>query len=332
MRAIALLSGGLDGTLAVKIMLEQGIEITAVNFSTSLCQCNRQSDCGLSEAQKAADRLGVELKIFNVAAELLELVKSPKHGYGKNLNPCIDCRILMNRKAKEYMQEIGASFIITGEVLGQRPMSQHKAALRLIEKESGLAGLILRPLSAKLLPASIPEEKGWVDRERFLAISGRSRKPQMALAKKYQIGDYPSPAGGCLLTDSGFSRRLKDLINYSEITLTDIELLKAGRHFRISERAKVVVGRNEEENTKLTSLRKSGDIYFRPEGIKGPVAIGRGKFSQEDLQFSSRIIARYCDHNGNGKIKITNQIWPEAKVDLQQVKPIEHSQLQKLRL
>lgn len=332
MKALALLSGGLDSTLAIRVILSQGIEVEAVNFFTPFCQCNRKSGCGGYEAKKVADKFGVKLKIFNIFNEYLKMLKSPKYGYGKNLNPCIDCRILMHKRAKEYMKEIGASFVITGEVLGQRPMSQHRAALKIIERESGLEGLVLRPLSARLLPLSIPEKEGWVKRERLLEISGRSRKPQMALAKSYEIGDYPCPAGGCLLTDPGFSRRMKDLMTYSEFNLNDIELLKVGRHFRFSPQAKVIVGRNKEENKTLMTLRKPGDVYFNPQEVKGPVAIGRGKFSQEYIVYTSRIIARYCDNNANGKIKIVNRILPEGKVSFLLAKPMEDTQLQRFRL
>lgn len=331
MKALALLSGGLDSTLAVRVVLDQGIELETVNFSTPFCQCNRKNGCGHS-AKKVADKWGLKLKIFNITNEYLEIIKNPKHGYGKNLNPCIDCRILMHRKAKEYLRETGASFIITGEVLGQRPMSQYKAALRLIEKESGLEGLVLRPLSAKLLPPSIPEKEGWVDREKLLEICGRSRKPQIALAKGYKIDDYPCPAGGCLLTDPGFSRRMKDLMDYREVGLDNITLLKVGRHFRISAGAKVVIGRDEDDNNKILNLRKSGDIYFYPVKDKGPVALGRGKFGEEEIFLASKIIARYCDNQANGTFEIASSIWPDGKVKPIPAEPIEDKDLQRLRL
>jgi tRNA U34 2-thiouridine synthase MnmA/TrmU len=332
MKALALLSGGLDSTLAIRVILEQGIEVEAVNFFTPFCQCSRKSGCGGYEAKRVTDSFGVKLKVFILTTEYFEIIKAPKYGYGKNLNPCIDCRILMHKKAKEYMEEKKASFIITGEVLGQRPMSQHKAALNLIDKESGLKGLVLRPLSARLLSETIPEKERWVNREKLLGISGRSRKPQMTLALNYEIGDYPCPAGGCLLTDLGFCRRLKDLMNYSEIDLNNIELLKIGRHFRLSERAKVIVGRNKEENEKLTHLRKAGDIYFYPLGDKGPVAIGRGRFSDQDIVDISKIIVRYCDDNKKGNIKIASRIWPDGTFKVLVVEAAEDSELQRLRL
>ncbi len=342
MKALALLSGGLDSTLAIRVVLDQGIEVEAVNCFTPFCLCSRKGSCGY-EAKGATDRLGVKLRIFNISAEYIQLIKSPRYGYGQNLNPCIDCRILMHRKAKEYMKEIGASFVITGEVLGQRPMSQHRRALKIIERESGLEGLVLRPLSAKLLPPSMPEEEGWVDRERLLEISGRSRKPQMALAAKYGIVDYPCPAGGCLLTDPGFARRMKDLMAHSEITLNDIEILKLGRHFRLTPRGKLIVGRNKEENERLLRLAKGDDICFRPVDVKGPIGIGRGDFDQTAVTVASQIMARYSnglpaekanplkDPISDG-VKIAIEDYPSGKMVFIIVEGISDNQLKVFRI
>jgi len=330
MKAIALLSGGLDSTLAIKVVLDHGIEVEAVNFVTPFCQCSRKSGCGEHEAKKVTDRFGIKLKMFNPSTEYLQMLKSPKHGYGKNINPCIDCRILMNKKTKEYMGKIGASFVITGEVLGQRPMSQHKAALKIIEKESGLEGLILRPLSAKLLPLTIPEEKGWINRENLLEISGRSRKPQIALANDYKIGDYPCPAGGCLLTDPGFARRMKDLMNHSEITLNEIELLKTGRHFRLSPSYKLVVGRDKEENEKLLRLARKDDICFEPEELPGPTGIGRGICDKEMETLSARIIAHYTSLETEVNIVVKRNHDEKARVV--SAKGIDENKLKELRI
>ncbi len=203
-KAVSLISGGLDSGLATRLMLELGVELVALNFRSPFCLCNKRGGCSF-EAKNLSDRLGIGLKVVSVFDEFVEIVKNPPHGYGSNLNPCIDCRILMFKTAKKFMQEIGASFIVTGEVLGQRPMSQKSPTLRLIEKESGLEGLILRPLSAKLLPETIPEKNGWVNREKLLSISGRGRKEQISLVKEFEMGDYPCPSGGCLLTDPCFS-------------------------------------------------------------------------------------------------------------------------------
>ncbi len=331
MKAIALLSGGLDSTLAVKVMLDQGIEVEAFNFFMPFCSSNAKDSCAGGPVRRAAEQTGVKLNVVDITDDFIQMLKNPKYGYGKNLNPCIDCKILMNKKAKEYLSKVGASFVITGEVLGQRPMSQHRWALQTIEKESGLAGLILRPLSAQLLPPTIPEEKGWVDREKLLRISGRARKAQMTLAADFQINEYPSPAGGCLLTDPGFSKRLKDLMDNSCVTLDNIELLKLGRHFRISNKAKVVVGRDEAENKRLNNLLKPGDVYFTPMQTTGPEALARGEVSAADLEQASRIIARYCDNNSSG-VKIINYVWPDGEKNFILAKPAEDEQLEKVRI
>ena len=303
-KAIALLSGGLDSILATKIILEQGIEVEAVNFLTVFCTCTARGKTCLA-SKSAADKLGIKLKVFEVSNEYLEVIKNPKYGYGANMNPCLDCRIFMFKKAGQYMRESGAKFLITGEVLGERPMSQRREAMRIIERDSGLEGLILRPLCARLLEPTIPEKEDLVDREKLLSISGRSRKPQMELAKQLGINDYPCPAGGCLLTDPGFARRMKDLMEHNpDFGLNDIQMLKLGRHFRISPQTKLIVGRDEEENTKLLNLSKDKDICLQPFEIKGPVGIVRGLFDENILYLASSIIARYSD-NHQEKLKVS---------------------------
>jgi tRNA-specific 2-thiouridylase len=293
MRAIVLLSGGLDSTLAAKMMMEQGIELEALNFLTIFCTCTKREDTCLA-SQKAVETLGIPLKVLNISEEYLDVVKHPKHGYGSNMNPCIDCRIFMLKKAKVYMEGSGASFIVTGEVLGERPMSQRRDAIRLIEKEAGLEGFILRPLSAKLLPASIPEKEGWVDREKLLSIQGRSRKPQIQLAEHFGIRDYPCPAGGCLLTDPGFARRMKDLIlNHPNFSLNDVHLLKIGRHFRFSPKTKLVVGRNEEENQKIQTFAQEEDILLRLSRFPGPLSLLRGEVNGASIEKAAALTVRY---------------------------------------
>jgi len=306
MKAIALISGGLDSTLAARLIKDHGIELIALNFKTPFCLCDRKTDSGcLNHSRLVAQNLGLEFKSVNITDEFFKVVEEPEHGYGSNMNPCIDCRILKFRKAKEFMQQSGASFIITGEVVGQRPMSQHRQALNIIDKESQLEGLVLRPLSAKLLPETIPEKEGWVDRNRLLNFSGRTRKPQIELAREFNIKDYPCPAGGCLLTDPEFARKVKDLIAHQELDLNNVELLKAGRYLRLSQDAKLVVGRNEQENERLLNLAQEGDyLFFPPEEIAGPTALGRGIFNPELIELSCRITCRYCDLNGNPGIDI----------------------------
>jgi tRNA U34 2-thiouridine synthase MnmA/TrmU len=293
MKAIALLSGGLDSTLAAKVVMEQGIELEALNFLTVFCTCTHRGETCLA-SQKAVHALGIPLKVFNVSEEYLNVVKHPKHGYGSNMNPCIDCRIFMLEKAKAYMKESGASFIVTGEVLGQRPMSQRRDAMRLIENEAGLQGYIVRPLSAKFLPVTIPEKEGWINREKLLGIQGRSRKPQIQLAENYGIRDYPCPAGGCLLTDPGFAKRMMDLIDHqSDFSLNDVHLLKFGRHFRLSPHLKLVVGRNEEDNRRIQTFAQKGDIFLKALHYPGPLSLLRGKNDRTEIEKAASITVRY---------------------------------------
>lgn len=318
MKVIVLLSGGLDSTLAVRLLKEQGVDLVALNFKTPFCLCDRKTPggCG-SFSRRIVDSLGIKFKIVNVVEDFFVILKAPLHGFGANMNPCIDCRILLFKKAKELMQEEKAAFIATGEVLGQRPMSQHKSALKLIEKEAGLEGLVLRPLSAKLLPETIPEKEGWIDRNKLLDFSGRSRKPHMALAKRFNIKDYPCPAGGCLLTDPQFAKKIKDLLTYDELSLNEVELLKVGRHFRLSKEAKLVVGRNEQENGRLLNLARENDYLFHPLDMVGPTALGRGIFNDEIIRLSSSIICHYSDLNGKGGAKIIYRRIPYEGVSSQ---------------
>lgn len=327
-KAIALFSGGLDSILAVKIILQQGIEVEAVNFLMVFLPSENGS---LLKVKKTAHKLGVNLKIFDVSKDLLEIIKHPKYGYGKNMNPCIDCRIYMLKKAAEYMKHKKASFLITGEVLGERPMSQRKEAMKIIEKEVGLEGLILRPLSANILAPTIPEKEGWIKREKLFALKGASRKPQIDLAHKFGLSDYPSPAGGCLLTDPQFAQRFKDLLKYDpHPTLNDIQLLKIGRHFRLSQDAKIIVGRNEEENKKLLALIKDGDFCFKAVDFPGPLTVGRGSFPKNELSFIASLTARYT--KGKEKLKVSYRKVPSKNEETIIVSPTTEDKLSKIRV
>ncbi|MFX1297230.1 MAG: hypothetical protein ACFFD2_20550, partial [Promethearchaeota archaeon] len=270
-KAVGLLSGGLDSSLAVKLMIDQGVDIHVLNFVTPFCTCTRKG-CR-HEASRVAELFGVPVKIISGGKEFIEMIKNPKHGYGSNMNPCIDCRIFMFRKAKKYMEEIEAHFIVTGEVLDQRPMSQHKKAMMTIDQESGMENLVVRPLSAKLLEPTIPEEKNWIDRKKLLSIQGRRRIPQIKLADKLGIKDYPCPAGGCRLTDPQFVKRLKESFEHREDTIKDIQLLKYGRHFRLKSGAKVVIGRHEEENKILLRFFGKNDILIEVMGVGSPIVL-----------------------------------------------------------
>ena len=325
-----MLSGGLDSILAIKLMQEQGIEVQAVNFSIDFCACIMQN--GENVATKAAKMLGVSIKVMDVTEEYLIVLKNPKHGYGANINPCIDCKIFMLKKAKEMMQECGASFIITGEVLGERPMSQRLDALNIITRDAGLKGLLLRPLSAKLLDPTIPEKEGAVDRSKLLDISGRSRKPQFALAKQYGIKEYPNPAGGCLLTDPGFTNRVKDLIKYDSLAAADLKLLTVGRHFRLSPSAKLAVGRDQDENGALEALAKPKDIFFKLKDHQGPLAVLRGDHDEGVLSLGASVTAYHSKFRNKASLNVN--YWSPGSEEKQTitVKPAAADEVEKLRL
>jgi len=304
-RAVALLSGGLDSTLAIRVVQEQGIAVVAINFSTAFCTCTPKGQ-GCSSSRRAADQLGVELVVQVLTDEYYALLKDPPHGFGRALNPCIDCRILKLKKSAKVMRERGASFLITGEVLGQRPMSQRRDALRIIDRDSGLEGLILRPLSAQHLPPTVPEREGWVDRGKLLAISGRSRKVQMELAEHFGIHDYPCPAGGCLLTEPEFARKLKDLMTWKpDFTTHDLALLKVGRHFRLPHGSRLLVGKNERENQRLQALARESEILLDTEGVPGPLALLQNGGGEEDLRLAAAIMARYVKAAGPIRFRVS---------------------------
>ncbi len=308
MKAIALLSGGLDSTLAIKLVREQGIEVTALNFTSPFCTCTKKgSSC--SAAASAAVKLGVPLKVIPKGLDYFKVVENPEFGYASAMNPCIDCRIYILRKARAFMEEEGASFLITGEVVGQRPKSQKRDTLRLIEKQASLEGLLVRPLSAALLPATIPEKMGWLDRQRLLNISGRGRRPQIALADAFGIVDYPCPAGGCLLTDHVVADRLRDLFaRKPDYDLTDITLLKYGRHFRLPSGRKLVLSRSQREGLMLGGFfRSANDLFFRCTNPAGPEALLKDANRQgmePDIEICLSIIHRYSKAADNSKLHV----------------------------
>jgi tRNA U34 2-thiouridine synthase MnmA/TrmU len=291
-KAVSLFSGGLDSILATQLILNQGIEVIAFNVKTPFGIPKKD---GVSEAEAAIKQLNIPLKIVTVDKEYIRMLRKPKHGYGKNINPCIDCKIFILKQAIKYAKEIGAGFLFTGEVLGERPMSQHGPALRIIEKEAGLKNKLLRPLSAKLLPETLAEQKGLVDRSKLMAISGRSRKPQFQLAKEFGITSYPSPAGGCLLTCEEYSKKLWDLFEHQKnVSVTDVALLRFGRHFRLGKN-KIIVGRNESENKMLRSLKGKDGYYFELPDIVGPITLLQGTKNKEAVQVAAQLTAFYSD-------------------------------------
>ncbi len=301
-KAIGLLSGGLDSTLAVKLILNQGIEVTALNFITPFCTCTRKG-CK-HEANRIAEKFDIPIKVVAAGGEYIKMVKNPKHGYGKNMNPCIDCRIFMLKKAKKYMEEMGASFLFTGEVLGQRPMSQRREAMTIIEKEAGLEGLILRPLSAQFLEPTIPEKEGLIDREKLFGIRGRWRKPQMELAEEFGIEDYLCPAGGCRLTDPQFARRVREAFEHDEDGIQDMNLLKYGRHFRLPSGVKVIVGRNKEENSIISKFAEEKDLLIEVVGFGSPITLLKDSRNEEDVKMAASVCVRYSNYKGKAEVRI----------------------------
>ena len=303
-KAVALISGGLDSLLAAKVMLEQGIHVEGINFYTGFCveghtHAIRKKDKAKPKRNNAlwsAEQLGIKLHIIDIIDEYKDVLINPKHGYGANMNPCLDCKIFMISKAKQWMEENGFDFIITGEVMGQRPMSQRKDLLPVVVRESGADDLLVRPLCAKNLAATLPEREGWIDREKMKGFSGRNRKPQMALAKEYGFEDYATPAGGCcFLTDKSYSDKLVDLWqarNKKEYELDDIMLLKVGRHLRPAPHYKLIVSREDGENKFLQGYKKRFG-FIEIKSHNGPLTLIDGEVSEEDLKLASRIAARF---------------------------------------
>ena len=293
-KAVALLSGGLDSALACTLVLRLGFEVVGVNLSTGFCVGQGRCDTALA----LASRLGISLRLLDVGQEFLKVVRSPKYGYGSAMNPCLDCRILMARTAGKVMQDEGASCVVTGEVLLQRPMSQHRKALDLVARESGLGERLVRPLSGRLLGPTYPERVGWIRRDQWLDIQGRSRKRQLALADQWGLTEFVQPSGGCcLLLTRPYAARLRDAFaTYGKRSLTeeDFGLLRTGRHFRVSPTVKVIVGRNEQDNAVL-ALSAAGRWTLSFPSVPGPVALVEGHPGEEDLELAARLAARYSD-------------------------------------
>jgi tRNA U34 2-thiouridine synthase MnmA/TrmU len=296
--ALGLFSGGLDSMLAAAVLRAQGLEVSLVTFVTPFF--------GAARARESAAHLGLPLMEVDLTDKYLPLLYDPPHGFGRGHNPCIDCHTLMLREAGVLMVASGFDFLFTGEVLGQRPMSQNRGSLNLIARESGFADLLLRPLSAKSLKTTQPELQGWVDRERLLNLSGRGRKPQLALALEFGITRFPAPAGGCLLTDPRYATRLQELLRHvQEATRCDLELLKYGRHFRLPGGAKAVVGRIQRENEAIETLLSSGDFLLKVEQYPGPLVLGRGVASEADLATAVGLAAAYSDAPEGAPVTVT---------------------------
>lgn len=293
-KAIALLSGGIDSALAAWIIKQQNIEVEALNFVSVFCRSACGEGC-LHRPIEAALRLGIPLKTLNFTEETLQAAKAPKYGYARNMAPCIDCRISMLKKAVEHMTKAGASFLITGEVVLQNSSAQNSAVLELIERESGTEGLILRPLSAKLLKPTLAEINGWVDREKLLAVHGNSHVQQMALAAQYGLQNLSDSQSGCLLADETFAGKVKDLVKHNELDLNNAHLLKFGRHFRLNPFVKIVVSKNETEDDILKTFSEDGDAVIEVNAMTKTVAVVKGLFTNQDLGIAAAITAQFAE-------------------------------------
>lgn len=323
---IALFSGGLDSALAVLLMLRQNIEVTALTFMTHFgCDLGDRSSCG-SNPYPVSQKFGFNVKLMHLGQKFVDIVENPKFGYGANMNVCVDCRILMLTEAKNFMEMVNADFIITGEVLGQRPFSQVKDKLFLVLKETGLTGKVLRPLSAKRLPPTDAELSGMVDREMLEGISGRGRHRQIELAKEFGLEQYPNPASGCLLTDEGYSNRLRDLIaNTDRVTFDDLNLLRAGRHFRLDKQTKVIVGRNEEDNSRILAYRLPHHHLLEAVDVSSPATLLIGPATDENIKKAAMITARYTTWRDRPLVRVelksesnpvTVEVQPATDADL----------------
>jgi tRNA-specific 2-thiouridylase len=295
-RALALFSGGLDSVLAMKLIINQGIDVIAVYIDTGFGSTKDKA----VHLKNMTNQIGAKLEILDLKDKFLqEILFNPKYGYGKNFNPCIDCHGFMFRETKRLLEKYDASFMISGEVVGQRPMSQRVVAMKQVGELSCAAGIIIRPLSAKLLPISQPEIDDIVDRELLLDISGRSRKRQMALAKEFGLENYEPPAGGCLLTEEQFSKKLRDFVEFDKLALSDIDILKVGRHLRLPDGAKLVVGRNQDENEILKEIKSDKYYQIKLIELTGPFSLISKNASKDDLDLATKIVITYSKSEDN---------------------------------
>jgi tRNA U34 2-thiouridine synthase MnmA/TrmU len=310
---IGLLSGGLDSALAAKVVQAAGADVTCLHFFTGFCVTGHNSRIGRKDrpvgnhALQVAAEAGIPVELVDISDDYLPMVMRPKHGYGRNMNPCIDCRLFMIDRAHRYMQDAGADFVFTGEVIGQRPMSQMRQTMQMIEHESGLEGRLLRPLSAQLLEPTLAEREGWIDREKLCAFHGRSRKPQIELAAGFGLTEYMQPAGGCcFLTDEAYSRKLRDLVDHmgeERLSMDDVYVLGVGRHFRLSPQLRIVVGRDEVENAFLEYYSKT-HWSARATDCTGPTAIVMGEMDEPRAATVAAVVARYCKARDQASVRV----------------------------
>lgn len=320
-KALAMISGGLDSILAAKLIKDQGIEVIGICFKSYFFS--------EESAKRMTKQIDIPLEVIDFSEEHMNMVKNPKHGWGKNMNPCIDCHAMMMRYSGKLLEQFNADFIITGEVLNQRPMSQNRQALNIVKKESGFADKILRPLCAKNLDETEMERSGLVDREKLLNITGRSRKAQMELASKWGITEYPSPAGGCKLTEPGYAIRLKDSLDNSEfISESEIELLRYGRHFRVSENAKIIAARTGDEVKEIKKYIDDSFIAMNASKYTGALVIIQGKPTEKEIELGARIAARYSKGRDEEEVEVMYGVYGKKFNDFIKVSPITDEELQ----
>jgi tRNA-uridine 2-sulfurtransferase len=330
-RAFSLLSGGLDSLLATRLIMEQGIEVTALHFITPFFGYHRKGQEARYQ-ERWRKLYGIEVRIIDVGQEYLQILRNPRHGYGKNFNPCIDCKIFLFSKARGMMEQEEADFLISGEVLGQRPMSQRRDTMRIVERDSGADGLLLRPLCAQLLKPTRAETEGLVDRTKLLSMTGRGRKPQMELAERMGIRHYPTPAGGCLLTDPEMAGRIRKFFDHSpQVSVDEILFLQVGRHFQPSRDQHLAVGRRDEENQRLLELFREGDVLLRVHGIPGPLGLFRGRADEQGLELAASIVARYSKAKDQDRVEVNYGKSAEDFSGRFFVSPVKDDQLSALR-
>lgn len=339
-KAVALISGGLDSMLAARVIQDHGVHVEGINFFTGFCveghtHAIRRKDRERERPKRnnalwVAEQLGIKLHIIDVIEEYKDVVLNPKHGYGSNMNPCLDCKGFMVRKAREWMEENGFDFIITGEVIGQRPMSQRRDTMPVVARESGANDRLLRPLSAKLLPPTLPEREGWVDRERLYDFNGRNRKPQMALAAHFELHEYAQPAGGCcFLTNEQYSAKIADLWQARgrrDYDFDDIMLLKVGRHLRPRPHFKLIVGREEGENKFLEGYKRR-HFSLRAVSHTGPLALVDGALADEaDMRLAAELVARFGKGRDAESVQVEIRA-PEGEITLMDVHPLPNADI-----
>lgn len=329
--ALALFSGGLDSILAVKVIQRQGVDVLALNFTSPFFGCSPLLD-GEPVAAQYARHYGIPFRSVPLGQDFLEMLRHPRHGYGSALNPCIDCKTFMLRCAKELLTELQADFVITGEVVGQRPMSQRQDTLRVIERDSGLEGLLLRPLSARFLKITIPEAEGWIRREELPAFRGRGRRDQLRLAAELGVDRYPAPGGGCLLTEESYIPKVQDVLDHQSAPLVrDFELLRTGRHFRLTERCKAVVGRDSADNDKILAAIDSGETTLRWLDGASPLVLLVGEADEMAVRQAGRILLRYtrAPKGETGRLSLQRD---NVRSELQVLHDLTEEELEQLRI